>query len=268
MSNVLYDLATGWPITPHIGVGIGAMDVFDSLRVSGSALAFNDSGWQFGYHDYRYLATTEAVFRIPNTALYYRTGTNTNNLGQRNLPVRRTAAGHPPSPRAAASLTDRQYYLVVVRTTFGRMLANIPATLRQQARGQTAGENHPYDRYRLCSSGHSYPVVVKPGIAATARPEPVGQAAAASGPIHSLGPQACGKPAHQINALVVRFSQRMGFIHWHRTTLMSAFSRCRQVNLWLCFKRSFWAIAGRAGDTAVETTVDHTLMRGSEPHDR
>src|SRR5271157_4209066 len=37
---------------------------------------------------------------------------------------------------------------------------------------------------------------------------------------------------------------------------MSAFSRCRQVNLWLCFKRSFWAIASRAGDTAVETTVD------------
>jgi len=25
---------------------------------------------------------------------------------------------------------------------------------------------------------------------------------------------------------------------------------------------------GRAGGTVVETTVDHTLMRGSEPHDR
>ena len=62
--------------------------------------------------------------------------------------------------------------------------------------------------------------------------------------------------------------EKTGIICLIQTTLMSAFSRCRQVNLWLCFKRSFWAIAGRAGDTAFETTVDHTLMRGSEPHDR
>src|SRR5271169_5412985 len=40
MTNVLYDFATGWPITPHIGVGIGAMDVFDSLRVSGNGQVF------------------------------------------------------------------------------------------------------------------------------------------------------------------------------------------------------------------------------------
>jgi len=28
------------------------------------------------------------------------------------------------------------------------------------------------------------------------------------------------------------------------------------------------ALPGKAGGTAVMTTVDHTLMRGSEPHDR
>ena len=52
------------------------------------------------------------------------------------------------------------------------------------------------------------------------------------------------------------------------TTLMSAFPSSRQVNLWLSFKRWFRAMPGRAGGTVVETTVDHTLMRGSEPHDR
>jgi OmpA-OmpF porin, OOP family len=97
MTNVIYDLNTGWPITPHIGVGIGAMNVFDSLKVPNRGLMFNDSSWQFAYQaiaglryeinpvlaldfDYRYLATTESTFLIPNTARHYRTGANTNNF--------------------------------------------------------------------------------------------------------------------------------------------------------------------------------------------
>jgi opacity protein-like surface antigen len=97
MTNVIYDLSTGWPITPHIGVGIGAMNVFDGLKVPGRGVFFNDSSWQFGYQaiaglrydinpvlaldlDYRYLATTESTFSIPNTTLHYRTGSNTNNF--------------------------------------------------------------------------------------------------------------------------------------------------------------------------------------------
>ena len=97
MSNVLYDLTTGWSITPHIGVGIGAMRVFDGLSVPRNRVVFNDSNWQFGYQaiaglrydinpllafelDYRYLATTESTFRIPNTPLHYRSGANTNNF--------------------------------------------------------------------------------------------------------------------------------------------------------------------------------------------
>jgi opacity protein-like surface antigen len=97
MTNVLYDFAAGWPVTPHIGVGIGAMDVFDGLRIASRRLFFNDNSWQFAYQaiaglrydinpvlaldlDYRYLATTESTFRIPNTALHYRTGANTNNF--------------------------------------------------------------------------------------------------------------------------------------------------------------------------------------------
>jgi opacity protein-like surface antigen len=97
MTNVIYDFATGWPIIPHIGVGIGAMDVFDSLKVPSRGLVFNDSSWQFGYQaivglrydinpvlaldlDYRYLATIESTFKIPNTSVHYRTGANTNNF--------------------------------------------------------------------------------------------------------------------------------------------------------------------------------------------
>ena len=97
MTNVIYDLTTGWPITPHIGVGIGAMNVYDGLKVPGPGIVFNDSSWQFAYQaigglryeinpvlaldlDYRYLATTESTFMIPKTTLHYRTGANTNNF--------------------------------------------------------------------------------------------------------------------------------------------------------------------------------------------
>jgi hypothetical protein len=49
-------------------------------------------------------------------------------------------------------------------------------------------------------------------------------------------------------------------------TLMSAFPSSGRVNLWLQWKQL--ALPGKAGGTAVMTTVDHTLMRGSKPHDR
>ena len=52
------------------------------------------------------------------------------------------------------------------------------------------------------------------------------------------------------------------------STLMSAFASSGQVNSWLSFKHLLQAVPGKAGGTAVMTTVDHTLMRGSEPHDR
>ena len=52
------------------------------------------------------------------------------------------------------------------------------------------------------------------------------------------------------------------------TTLMSAFPSSRRANSWLSLKRLFWAVLGKAGGAAVMTTVDHTLMRGSKPHDR
>jgi len=67
------------------------------------------------------------------------------------------------------------------------------------------------------------------------------------------------RPSNSVHSCIIWMSQ---------STLMSAFTRRRQVNWWLASKRWFWALPGRAGGAVVETTVDHTLMRGSEPHDR
>jgi len=35
MTNVLYDFTPGYPITPHVGFGVGAADVFDGLKLPG-----------------------------------------------------------------------------------------------------------------------------------------------------------------------------------------------------------------------------------------
>jgi OmpA-OmpF porin, OOP family len=88
MTNVIYDFTFGWPITPHIGAGIGAVNVARSLSgtgtvtgPNGTTVAFaspsiSGSTWQFGYQgiaglryfinpalafdvDYRYFATPE-----------------------------------------------------------------------------------------------------------------------------------------------------------------------------------------------------------------
>jgi len=52
------------------------------------------------------------------------------------------------------------------------------------------------------------------------------------------------------------------------STLMSAFASSRRVNSWLHWKQWLQAVPGRAGGAVVMATVDHTLMRGSKPHDR
>jgi OOP family OmpA-OmpF porin len=86
MSNVLYDFNFGWPIVPHLGFGIGAVDLHASTSQSpGVGTITNDDDWQFGYQgiggirynispslafdlDYRYLATAGADFRNANGA--------------------------------------------------------------------------------------------------------------------------------------------------------------------------------------------------------
>jgi OmpA-OmpF porin, OOP family len=113
MTNVLYDFTLGYPITPHIGFGVGAVDVFDGLKIAGIGQLFNNSTWQFGYQgiaglrynisptltvdiDYRYLATTQPTFSIPHTGVHYRSSYNTNNLVA-SL-IYRFAPPPPPTP--------------------------------------------------------------------------------------------------------------------------------------------------------------------------
>ena len=62
---------------------------------------------------------------------------------------------------------------------------------------------------------------------------------------------------------VRREKQLLESIHSHVRLSSSG-----RMNSWLYFKRAFQAVPGRAGGAVVMTTVDHTLMRGLEPHDR
>jgi OmpA-OmpF porin, OOP family len=84
MTNAIYDFTFGWPVTPHLGVGVGAVNVSYSASQSGSLITpvghvpadfdFSRSTWNFGYQaiagirydvnpvisldlDYHYLAT-------------------------------------------------------------------------------------------------------------------------------------------------------------------------------------------------------------------
>jgi OmpA-OmpF porin, OOP family len=125
MTNVLYDFTLGYPITPHVGFGVGAVDVFDGLKLPAIGQLFNNSSWQFGYQgiagirynltptftldlDYRYLATTQPTFSIPNTSLHYRTSYRTNNFVASLIyrfapppptPVEAPAPSPPPAPQ-------------------------------------------------------------------------------------------------------------------------------------------------------------------------
>jgi OmpA-OmpF porin, OOP family len=59
MTNAIYDFTFGWPVTPHIGAGVGAVDVVEGISGDGhydhSILnqtgfgSFNASSWEFGY---------------------------------------------------------------------------------------------------------------------------------------------------------------------------------------------------------------------------
>ena len=129
MSNLIYDFNLGWPVTPHLGAGIGAVDVIDrARRTAAPSFKLSDDDWQFGYQaiagvrynltpnlaldlDYRYLATTDANFRVPGTTIRYKSGYDTHNL-MASLVYRfgppPVAAPAPPPPPAVT----RRVFLV------------------------------------------------------------------------------------------------------------------------------------------------------------
>jgi opacity protein-like surface antigen len=91
MTNVLYDFTIGWPITPHIGVGIGAMRVFDGLSVPSSRVVFNDSNWQFGYQAIAGLRYEINTPSISTTAIWRRPSRHSG------FPIRAFATGRAPT---------------------------------------------------------------------------------------------------------------------------------------------------------------------------
>jgi OOP family OmpA-OmpF porin len=125
MTNVLYDFAFGWPITPHIGAGIGAVSQHVGASITTSPIeplltgtVVSDSEWSFGYQaiagirysitpfidldvDYRYLGATEPSFKVAdNPALLGLAGTSfkAGSYVSNNVVASLTFKFGPPPP--------------------------------------------------------------------------------------------------------------------------------------------------------------------------
>ena len=87
MTNLIYDFAFGWPfpVTPHVGGGIGAVLLKDGWGIPNQGTAASDSQWVLGWQgiagiryninpslafdlDYRYLGTEDPRFRFGGSA--------------------------------------------------------------------------------------------------------------------------------------------------------------------------------------------------------
>jgi OmpA-OmpF porin, OOP family len=150
MSNVIYDFTFGWPITPHIGAGVGAVDIVDSVSLNAGSpvpaafkstgfTSLNGSTWEFGYQgiagirymfspavaldiDYRYLATPNFTLSSSGThvsgkccaGISYSTSYKTQNIVA-SLTMMFGApppAPVPPAPPAPPPPPPHQVYLV------------------------------------------------------------------------------------------------------------------------------------------------------------
>ncbi|MBV9829868.1 MAG: OmpA family protein [Alphaproteobacteria bacterium] len=113
MTNAIYDFTFGWPVTPHIGVGIGAVELHDGAGIKGIGTVGRGTDWQFGYQaiagvryninpslafdvDYRYLGTTDPSFGTFGGAKY--TSEYSSHSVVASLSVR---FGAPPAPVVA-----------------------------------------------------------------------------------------------------------------------------------------------------------------------
>jgi OmpA-OmpF porin, OOP family len=111
MTNAIYDFNIGWALTPHLGVGVGAVEMHDGVGLPKFGTIVHSDNVQFGYQaiagiryninpslafdfDYRYLATTTPTFHTAAFRVPYTSGFATNNLVA-SLTVR---FGAPPPP--------------------------------------------------------------------------------------------------------------------------------------------------------------------------
>jgi len=133
MTNAIYDFNVGWPVTPHVGAGIGAVILHDGITIQKGSILFppgarlaSNSQTEFGYQglagiryninpslafdlDYRYLATDSANFR--SVIGRYKNGYSTHNLVA-SLTVRLGAALPviaPPAPPAPPPVARRVF---------------------------------------------------------------------------------------------------------------------------------------------------------------
>jgi OOP family OmpA-OmpF porin len=114
MSNLIYDFTLGFPITPHIGAGIGAVGLHEGLSIKPFGTIASNTQWEFGYQgiagiryninpalafdvDYRYLATTDPTFKTKFGGIGYSSGYSTHSV-LASLSVR---FGAPPPPALA-----------------------------------------------------------------------------------------------------------------------------------------------------------------------
>jgi OOP family OmpA-OmpF porin len=101
MTNVIYDFAIpglAWPVTPHVGGGLGAVNVIDRAHATGAGVVSHGQDWELGYQaiggvryainpnvaldlDYRYLATTDLRLRVPGApGVKYKSGYENHTL--------------------------------------------------------------------------------------------------------------------------------------------------------------------------------------------
>jgi len=129
MSNLLYDFTLGWPITPHIGAGVGAVGLHDGLGISGVGTIASSTTWEFGYQgiagvryninpalafdiDYRYLGTTDPTFHTRPFHIPYTSGYSTHSVVA-SLSVMFGAPPPPPPPLPPAPpVLARKVFLV------------------------------------------------------------------------------------------------------------------------------------------------------------
>ena len=131
MTNAIYDFAgLGWfgpAFSPHIGVGVGAVEVRDGVRIVGLGTVTSNSEWEFGYQaiagiryninpalafdlDYRYLATEDPTFRT-GIGTRYTSEHSTHNVVA-SLTMRFGAPAPvvaPPAPPAPPPVTRRVF---------------------------------------------------------------------------------------------------------------------------------------------------------------
>ena len=128
MTNVIYDFTLGWPITPHIGAGIGAVILRDGYSAPIVGTVVSNTSTQFGYQaiagvryninpalafdiDYRYFGTTDPEFQARG---FRYTSENSSHNVLASFTVRFGAAPPPPPPPAppAPPPVQRKVFLV------------------------------------------------------------------------------------------------------------------------------------------------------------